>query len=376
MKRLLDEGIATFKKHVIVNMEDGSSRTLIPGPWLARAPWNVEVKTLHLDRPGFKSKLRGVADQLRIPVVTDRVTSVEASGGRIEAVTTAGGRRIEARWYVDATGLAASLLPRHFHLPALSYGSQKVAIWNYFTVADPPAATTLHVDCGGRRSMEWMWEIPINPTTVGVGYVAPADLIKAKRRQGQSVEAIYAEALARTPRLHALRSTSHLAASHVVSYRCRVHRRMTGANWIVIGESACMVDPMTSNGVTAALRQAQEAAHLLIHAGRRTTLPSLASALYTRRHADLAKFFNCGIERVVYDWPVRERIGPLTAARAYTVPAWLLNLFYTRLEPRGVLGTCVFSVVLGSLRCAAAVTHWICRRFPRPAAVCAVGVQP
>lgn len=374
MQRLLDERIATYKKHVIVNIEDGSSRELIPGPWLAKSPWNVEVKTLHLDRTGFRSKLRAVADGLGVSVAATRIAAVEADGDRITGVATAAGETIHARWYLDASGLAASLLPRRFRSPSRAYGPQKVAIWNYFTVADPVEGTTLHADCGCRRYMEWVWEIPINPTTVGVGYVAPADVIKAKRQQGQSVEAIYADALARIPRLAALLPAAHLRAPHVVSYSCRVHSRISGPNWIATGESAAMVDPMTSNGVTAGLRHAQEAAQLIIRAGRRATLPRLASALYARRALDLAQFFNCGIERVIYDWPVRERIGPLAAARAYTVPAWLFNLFYTRLQPRGVFRTLLFSIVLGSLRCAAAVTHWFCRRFPRPAAVCAVGV--
>jgi menaquinone-9 beta-reductase len=373
MQRLLDERIATYKKHVVVNLEDGSSREYLPGSWLAKAPWNVEVKTLHVDRAGLRGKLREVADGLGVPVVAGRVASVEANGDRITGLATATDEPIQARWYLDASGLAASLFPRRFRVPARVYGPQKVAIWNYFTVANPVEGTTLHTDCGCRRYMEWIWEIPINPTTVGVGYVAPADVIKTRRQQGLSIEAIYAEALGRIPRLAAQLPAAHLAAPHVVSYRCRVHRRMSGPNWIATGESAAMVDPMTSNGVTAALRHAQEAAHLVIRAGNRAALPRLASALYTRRALDLAQFFNCGIERIVYDWPVRERIGPLTAARAYTVPAWLFNLFYTRLQPRGVFGTYAFSAVLGLLRCAASIAHWFCRRFPRSPAVCAVG---
>jgi menaquinone-9 beta-reductase len=371
MQRLLDERIATYKKHVVVNVEDGSSRSYVPGPWLAKRPWNVEVKTLHVDRFGLRRELRGAADALGVPVLDDRIAQVEADGERVSSVATASGQRLQARWYLDASGLAASLLPRRFRAPARMYGPQKVAIWNYFTVADAVEGTTLHTVYGCRRYMEWIWEIPINPTTVGVGYVAPADEIKEQRQRGRSVEEIYREAVRRIPRLAGLLPDAHLAAPHVVSYRCRVYRRITGENWIAIGESACMVDPMTSNGVTAALRHAQEAARLIIGAGDSKRLPRLGRALYTRRATDLARFFNCGIERVIYDWPVRDRIGPLAAARAYTVPAWLFNLFYTRLRPRGPVKTWVFCAVLALLRCAASIAHWLCSRFPQPAA-CAV----
>jgi menaquinone-9 beta-reductase len=372
MDRLLAGNIATYKKKVIVTIDDGATRNYIPGAWLARRPWNVELNTLHIDRAGLKTELRAIAANHGVPVVEDKVSSIEAQNDSITALETASGQRIRARWYLDASGIAASLLPRRFNLPVREYGPQKVAIWNYFNVVDPVEGTTLHTECAGRRYMEWVWEIPINSTTIGVGYVAPADVIRDKRRQGQSVDAIYADALSRIPRLAALLPAAHLSHPHVVSWRCRVHQRMSGPNWLVAGESACMVDPMTSYGVTAALRHAQESAHLIIRSANRSRLPRLASALYNRRASDLAKFFNCGIETVVYDWPIRERIGALNAGDVYTVPAWLFNLFYTRLQPRGVFGTFVFSAALATLRCTASVMHWLCRRFPK-ANTCSAG---
>jgi flavin-dependent dehydrogenase len=372
MQRLLTDGIATWKKKVIVTVNDRATREYIPGPWLARAPWHVELNTLHVDRIGLRDQLRDLAHAAGVGVVPDKVAAVETSGDRIRSVVTASGQTIEARWYIDASGLAASLLPRRFALPARDYGPQKVAIWNYFTVADPAEGTTIHAQCSGTRYLEWIWEIPINPTTIGVGYVAPAEVIKAQRQQGLTVDAIYAGALSRIPRLAAQMSAAHLSALHVVSFRCRVHRRISGPNWLATGESACMVDPMTSNGVTAALRHAQEAARLIVRSRHRTRLPRVGARLYDRRARDLAQFFNCGIEKVIYDWPVRERIGPFAAARTYTVFAWLFNLFYTRLQPRGILTTYLFGAVLATLRGAARAAHWLCRRFPR-AATCAVG---
>src|SRR5581483_4518144 len=139
------------------------------------------------------------------------------------------------------------------------------------------------------------------------------------------IEQIYAEALARIPRLAAMLPNAHRPVPHAVSWRCRVYERITGENWIAIGESASMVDPLTSNGVTAALRHAQEASRIVISAGRGARLPRLGCMLYARRAIAMARFFNCSIERVVYDWPIRERIGTFAAGRVYTVPAWLFN---------------------------------------------------
>lgn len=373
MQRLLDERIATYKKHVIVNVEDGGSRDYAPGPWLAQKPWNVEVKTLHIDRAGLRDRLRAAARELNIPILEDRVRAMQIDGDRVSSITTASGQSLQARFYFDASGVSATLMPRRLQVRALHYGPQKVAFWNYFTVSSPIEGTTLHTSGGPRRYMEWVWEIPVNPTTVGVGYVAPAEVIKARRQKGESVEQIYAAALAPIPRLAALLPSAHRPVPCAVSWRCHVHERITGENWVVIGESAAMVDPMTSNGVTAALRHAQEAAHIVIAARSRKRLPRLARMLYARRTAAMARFFNCGIERLVYEWPIRERIGALSAGRVYTVPAWLFNLFYTRLQPRGLVGTMLFCTALAMLRCVAAIADWICRRMPRFTPTASIG---
>lgn len=204
MQRLLDERIATYKKYVIVTLEDGATRDCTPGPWLAQKPWNVEIKTLHIDRVALDERIRVAASDLDIRVVEDRVTAIEFKGDRMASVTTASGLTIQARFYLDASGVSARLMPRRIESSTLNYGPPKIALWNYFTVTDFVEGITLHTDCGCWRYMEWIGKIPIDPSTVSVGYVAPADVIKGRRRQDQSVEQIYAAALTRVPRLAAM----------------------------------------------------------------------------------------------------------------------------------------------------------------------------
>jgi menaquinone-9 beta-reductase len=155
------------------------------------------------------------------------------------------------------------------------------------------------------------------------------------------------------------------------SFRCRAYGKTNGPNWLVIGESAAMVDPMTSNGVTAALRHAREASQLIVRSRHRAQLPWLARTMYSRRVMDMANFFNCGIERVIYDWPIRNRIGPLTAGDVYTIPAWSINNIYSRIEPRGVISRMLFSLFLGVLRGAMNLFYWFCTRSRVAAPVCA-----
>ena len=76
-----------------------------------------------------------------------------------------------------------------------------------------------------------------------------------------------------------------------------------------------MVDPMTSNGVTAALRHAAEASSLIIQYRNRKRIPRLPAAMYGQRVLSLGRFFNSTIENVLYDWPIRNWDRPLQCRR-------------------------------------------------------------
>lgn len=80
------------------------------------------------------------------------------------------------------------------------------------------------------------------------------------------------------------------------------------------------------------------------------------------RVLQLGRFFNGGIEWLVYDWPVRDRLGIQRAATIYTNAAWSANGLYSRWRPRGGLATACWGAFLGTLRaCAFAYYRW--RRF-------------
>jgi hypothetical protein len=85
----------------------------------------------------------------------------------------------------------------------------------------------------------------------------------------------------------------------------------------------------------------------------------------------MANFFNSGIERVIYDWPIRNRIGALVAGDVYTIPAWSINNIYSRIQPNGVVYTLLFSLFLATLRVAMNLLYWFCKRSHPAAAVCA-----
>jgi flavin-dependent dehydrogenase len=372
MQQLLDEGIATRKRHIILKLGDGTEQHYIPGEWLGTPPYNVQLGTLHVDRVLLNSAIRGIMLECGVQAMVAKVARVETTGRRIKALHTADGDSIEARWYIDASGAKACLLPRHFQLPFVEYGPHKVAIWDYFRVSSMVEGTTLHVFNGVDSYMEWIWQIPIHEDVVSVGYIASGESIRDQRRNGESVQEIYARQLERFSGLRQLAKEQPAAATRTTSFRCRVCRKVAGVNWIVIGEAAAMIDPMTANGVTAALRQASEAAALILRYRHGAKIGPLDARVYAWRVASLACFFNCSIEKVVYEWPVRARIGIVRAGDVYTIPAWLMNLIYSRLRPRGAIKTALYASALLALRAAFNALSWYCRQTASPGTVCAI----
>jgi len=366
MQSLLDQGIATYKRHVVLKLRNGSEQHYVPGEWLGKPPFNIDLRTLHVDRSQLNRAIREIFLASGVTLIADRVVQVETTGRSVDAVLTASGERIASKWFLDASGSAASLFPRTFKLPAYEYGPHKVAMWDYFSVSESIEGTTLHTDGAGPRYMEWVWQIPIHPDTISVGYVSPGESVKEKRQRGLTVQEIFLAQLERFPDLRGLVQSTD--SPRTTSFRCRVYANIAGPNWLVAGEAASMVDPMTSNGVTAALRQGAEAAELIIRYRNRGRISRLAGAMYGQRVLSLARFFNSAIENVLYDWPIRNRIGPFQAGDMYTIPAWSLNVVYSRLRPRGFVSTTFFRLLVGSLRSLIGLFHWICSRSgPSPA---------
>jgi menaquinone-9 beta-reductase len=361
MDQLIAEKIATYKRHVTLKLGDGIDRSYVPGEWLGRPPFNVELRTLHVDRGQLNQLLRRMVLREGVTVLQDKVASVETSGRRVAAVSTQLGNRISSPWFVDASGGAASLFARTFHLPVYESGPRKVAIWGYFPVTRPSEGTTLYAEGVKPLYMEWVWEIPINPDTLSVGYVATGETIKARRQEGQTVEDILIGKLCRFPRFANLLQAAPAISPSVTSFACRMHGRVAGPNWVIAGEAATMVDPLTANGVTAALRHAAEGSRLIIESRHRRRIPYLRAAMYSRRALSLAMFFNRGIERVIYESPIRNRIGVLQAGDVYTVPAWSLNSIYSRFRPYGVFKTLLFGWLLDMSRLVEYMLYQFCK---------------
>ena len=171
---LIKTQTATWKRHVVLKMIHGEPENYTPLPWLGGAPFHIELSTIHVDRLRLDQELQQTATNLGITMIHDKVARVETSGKRVAAVHTANGRSFSAPWYIDASGFAACILAREFNLPAIHSGPPKVAVWSYFSVSQAIEGTTLHMQPTPADYLEWVWEIPVNPDVVSVGYTRPA----------------------------------------------------------------------------------------------------------------------------------------------------------------------------------------------------------
>ena len=365
---LIASRIATWKRHVTLKMRDGCDVHYVPSAWLAGFPFYVNLTTLHVERPELDDEILKIVVNQGVTLVRDRVVDIETADRKICSVRTEGGARFSSPWLIDASGIGASLVARKFNLPFLQYGPAKVGIWTYFKVLEQVEGTTLYMDPRPTEYLEWIWEIPVSPDTVSIGYVVPGVALKAKREGGALVEDAFRQQLMKFPRFEPLLQQGPLRAVDVTSFRCRVHLDSAGPNWLIAGEAASLVDPMTSNGVTAALRHAAEAAALIVKFRARGELPLRARKAYSSRVLQTAKFFNEGIEKIIYEPVVRNRVGLSLAGTLYTSPAWSMNVVYARLNPAGIFSTFFLGAMLGFFRISASILYRYCGLTKSPVA--------
>jgi len=131
VKHLIADGIATYKKNIVVYETGKPEWRLTPPAQIGWRPLRFETVTLHVDRAALDERVFEHARALGAEFIWERVTGVDAVGERVNGCVTATGRRVRARWYIDATGTARGF-SRAMNIPSVEYGRPKVCLWTYF----------------------------------------------------------------------------------------------------------------------------------------------------------------------------------------------------------------------------------------------------
>jgi flavin-dependent dehydrogenase len=346
-EELLETKVATRKLGIRLQPDDGPAVELAPEPWFARAPLSLEIETLHLDRERFDRALLAAAEGAGVDFRHERVSAVRVADDRVECVETPSAR-LRARRYVDASG-AARLVGRAFALGARTYGPPKVSLWTHLAAPREAEGTTLHVlGCGAY--LRWIWEIPIAPDRLSVGLTLTADELRRGTAVHGGAEGLLRAEIGSRERLNAaLQSTSELRV-HARSFQCSVLDRASGPNWVAIGESAAMIDPLTSNGFTFALRFAEHASDLIASSLQRPALPAAGRRVFDACSRRTAHAFNDHIERIAYEPKLRAALGLRRATLVYVLFGYFCNAVCQRLRPRGWVGGQALRAVLAGFR--------------------------
>src|SRR5687768_12164777 len=195
---VLTDGAATYKKQIVVYELGKQEWHATPPPVICRSPLRFETVTFHVDRTALDARLCEHARALGTEFVWDRVTEIHTADDRVTGCSTAGGRRVEARRYLDASG-TRRVLSRAMGIPTVTYGQRKVCLWTYFDTPPLHDGTAFFVD-NRDGYLGWVWDIPISSQRTSVGFVVPADTLRARRREGRSIEGILRDELSRHER--------------------------------------------------------------------------------------------------------------------------------------------------------------------------------
>ena len=162
-------------------------------------------------------------------------------------------RQFAARFLVDASG-RDTLLAGRLAIKQRNRRHASAAVFGHFT-----GARRLPGKAAGNISIfwfehGWFWFIPLVDGTTSVGAVCPPEFIKSR---GTDVSSFLASLIAQCPalaeRLADAQMTGPATATGNYSYRAG---RMSGNNFIMLGDAYAFIDPVFSTGVYIAMKSA------------------------------------------------------------------------------------------------------------------------
>lgn len=341
---LVARGIGTRKAGVVAHTTLGERVSLTPPRWVQHWPLSAGVETLHVDRRSFDELLYRAAERSGVRFHRSSVVDITRGEPGIQMVTAKDGAHLRARWYVDASG-RSRVLGRRMGIRFDAQGPKRIAYWVQCDGASDYEGTEIWVDTRS-NSLAWAWQIPIGRDRLSVGVVHGFDRFQTLRSKTPDIQAIFEAELSRLRPFGGAFRVSR-GKPDVRSYQPGVMSATTGRNWLLTGEAACMADPLTSSGVTLALRHGLEAADIII---RDRTQPSMRGSLaaYHRRVEGVASTYNYAIEKLIYEPSVRQVLGSKTASTAYATVGFGVSSVYTRLKPTTQIRTRILCWLLGA----------------------------
>lgn len=329
-QQLVGEGSATWKRKVLGLSSSGRRMVGRPRGWMNRWPFRFPVETVHVDRHRFDEALCDLAAAAGVRFMWDAVSRVEIDGDRVTGCLTRSQMNLIAPWFLDASG-RARLFARAFGIDRLEQGSPRTALWAQRDAPQVVDGTVLHLD-DGPAELRWAWEIPLSPDRQSIGVLIPESEFRDLRRRTPDPVDILHDVLPSFPGMERF-PPSNRSGVHVRGVRCYTHARVAGANWMMIGEAAAVVDPLTSTGVSAAMRHGVEAAGIVQSGAPHRVVRALRR--FDRRVRSVATLYNKAAQDLLYAPAVRRTVGIRWAGRAYVILGFGMSTLYGRIGGPG-----------------------------------------
>ncbi len=213
----------------------------------------------HIDRPQFDGSLAVAAQEAGACVVRNaRVTACQpgaSSGWRVEYIGDEQCLGLQADFLVDATG-RSSVMARSQRVKRISYDRliSVVSSLSSRPGTEPPDYRTIveAVESG------WWYTAQLPSSRMVLAYMTDADLLPKGRRQ---LRTYYRDRLDQAPQTRARADgCGDPGELRVVAANSSRLERITGGNWLALGDAAFAYDPLSSQGICRALRSGIHAA--------------------------------------------------------------------------------------------------------------------
>ena len=213
-------------------------------------PWHA----FHIENAKFVDVLETIARENHVEILDGKVTGADRGDSGISAVHLEDGRRLEADFFIDASGFRSELLGRTLGEPFLSFDKtlfcDRAVIGGWERTDEPilPYTTAEAMDAG------WAWQIE-HEHHVNRGYVYSSQAI--------SDDDAAREFLTKNPKAP--------AEPRIVRFRSGCHRRMWVDNVVAIGNAGGFVEPLEATALMIVCSHSKTLADFLIHSELRPT---------------------------------------------------------------------------------------------------------
>jgi flavin-dependent dehydrogenase len=226
--------------------------------------------TWHVERSKFDKLMYDTAYNRGATVVDETsITDIELRKQSPHKVTVRGSdgkdQEITAKVLVDATGMQG-LIANRMDLKVRDEELNHSSIWGYYSNAarnggsNCEVTTILHTN----TKDAWFWYVPMSDGTTSVGLIGDNEFILKRR---ETPEQTFKTELNKCPGLKRRLQDATLASKFYVGKDFNFTTRLqAGDGWVLVGDAAGSVDPITSAGVLMALKSAWMAADAITSA--------------------------------------------------------------------------------------------------------------